>query len=849
MADFPENYLRFNDQQTKNVSIAIQIEGVDLLSNRTLYTKIRYGDRGVDYGDAGIVYGGLRRIDGVRSIISLDGSSLTISQRNEPEQGRASISQISMAFVDKDQYMTQVLSPGIIIDDIMSKPVTIWLGYEDISYPEDYIVIFRGRVTDVTDSAGLVTLQFSDPNFTRRQNIAYCGKTKVTSPIGISDTTISVADNSEFFSHILGPDGTYDVGNPWLPNGTYSVLAPKKTGVRTFIKIEDEIIEYGPLGYGTNQFTGCIRGAKGTTAVAHALATDVEACVQFEDNAMDIALKTMLSGWAGYWKTNVAIFSIRQTFDPILGDQPGAIILPDHVDAKSKYGLFDGDYITISGATNPLNNGTYKIVRFADLFEEPNRIVYVNSNLYPEYPSPALLSFRSQFDTYPPGLGVKLTPADVDVEKHDDLKNSFIQSPENNLRFFLTSQTSLKSFLESQVYLVTSTYSLTRRGKLSVGITKPPLADEQLIFLDKTNVLNPDQIKPSRGLQNRKFFNEIDWDYDYDTSGKATTLYRNLDVDSISKYEVSSVLPIKAQGLRSDLTPKSTIDKKSNFFLSRYKNGSVLFDLKTNWKAGSLLEAGDTIALKDNGNLKIANFSTGERDLGVQLFEVLERSLDIKSGNSQVKLISGIGADATDRFATISPSSIVVSGTSSYLIIQDSYGPRFLGDEPRKWRDYIGERIQLHDENYTYVQETTILSLDPANNYKMYIDGLAVLPGSFVGLIIDIIDYPNNTSKTDDSMMKQIHCFFGPTVQVVSGASQTQFDVGPGDIGKFFINSLVRLHDEFYTINSPISPELKVIDINTNTITVDKPIGFVPSSSTFVTGIGMPDRAGVYRHI
>jgi hypothetical protein len=65
---------------------------------------------GLTYGQSGLVYGGIITDDTIRPWISLE-SSLTISQRLEPEQGRASISQMSLTIIDKNGEVSKILSP------------------------------------------------------------------------------------------------------------------------------------------------------------------------------------------------------------------------------------------------------------------------------------------------------------------------------------------------------------------------------------------------------------------------------------------------------------------------------------------------------------------------------------------------------------------------------------------------------------------------------------------------------------------------------------------------------------------------------------------------------------------
>lgn len=942
---FSKNYLRYNDQQTKNLCVVVDIPGLDLLTNIPIFTRIRYGDPHLFYGD-GDVYGGFRPVSGVRAILDLDHGSATISQRNEPEQGRASIAQITLAFVDKDKYMTQAVSRGIIIPDIIGRSIRVQLGYQQTSYPEDYTVIFRGVVTDVTELPGIVTLQFSDPNFNRRQDVFIQAQSTVSTAISAIDTVINVGDMNDFPQLYLGPDGLYDVPSPWNQDGTYNPFSTRKTGVRTFFQIDNEWIEYGPSSISkvpvarlqsvlytvkgaasavsiqytaggiagseivtilpaTNQVnvqiqsgvstasqvitavntsllsspimtaslaptffltdpqtapagpvelfpgvTGAIRGARGTTADVHAQGATVSSAVEITENCMIMALKLMLSGWDGPWLSKVAIFSIVRTFDSILLDQAGAIILPEKIDAIKDYGLTAGDYVTITGSGIPGNNITGKIVRFADLSAEPNRIIYLNQpTLAPDYPTTATVAFRSQYDTFPAYCSTSLTPEDVDVSSHIVLLDDFLSDPGDMMRFFLVSQETLKGFIESELYLPVSAYSLTKRGQLSVGMTKPPIAGDTLIFLNRNNVLDPVNISVNRSLNNRKFFNEVDYSFDFDDQGTSGNTLVVLDVDSLSLIGVSSILPIPTRGTRSLFGSRRLLQKRGLFILSRYKWGATIISIKCNWAVGCRIEAGDVIAISDNGDLQIANFDTGDRDIGTQLWEVIDRQLTIKDGNCQLQVISGIGSDVTDRYGVISPSSTIVSGTNSYLIVQDSFNAKFPGDELAKWQDYIGQPIVLHDVNYTQSYTTTIAGFDPSNNYKMFISGFTSLPPDFTVLIIDIVNYPSDASKLTDSLYKAIHVFFSPIIPVTGGVgiSQFQFTVGVGDVPKLFVGAAIRIFNVDYSKSN--LTDILVSNISGTTITLAKALGFVPDNTMFVSGTGFSnDKKGSYRY-
>ena len=844
MSETPEKFQLYNTQQTKELAVVVEIDGVPgLLSSVTLFETLNYGDPDIFYGDPGLVYGGLvplTEYNGgeVRNILSLDGSSLTLSQRLEPEQGRASTSLLTLSFIDYQGYMTELCSPGVIVDEILGKNVKVWLGYRQLSFPDDYYVIFRGKISGVTSEPGRTTLQLSDPNLRRRTQVFFTAVTQLQSAITDSDTTIPVISNGDFHKHILGPDGNYD------------------PAIKLYLGIEDEWIEYGPTAslpagtFGTNTFGNVARGARGSTAVAHDAGTDVTCAIEIEDHAVDIALKVMLSGWNGPYVDDVAIEHIVYTGDVLLGDQATSLTFPENVDVIRDYGWSAGDYLTISGATNGVNNQTVQIVSFAPLFGQENRLVYTTGvTLVSESNTTAVLSVRSQYDTYPISCGVKLTPDDVDVDRHIYIKDTFLQFDGNNYRFFITSdESSAKSWLETQVYLPISCYSLTRFGRLSMGITKPPLADNRLKFLSQDNILNAKSMKPNRGVNNRRFFNEVQFSWDARDDGAFSQVLRTIDSDSLNLIGLASVLPVRALGGRSDLAFDESVERRSERLLSRYKRGATEIDPKVNWEVGVEIEAGDVVALQDDGTLFIANYDTGQRNLGVQLFEVTERSLDIRSGQINLKLVSGVGAQATDRFGTISPSSVLDSGsTSTQLVLTDSYGAIFPGNEQGKWIDYIGQPVLVHNDDWSQSGVSTIIGFDTFNPYLMQIaPPLAFTPSA--GYMVEINDYPTSADVYLQQIYKAIHAYIDPRVFVVSGLSVTQFEVSPSDISKFFVGSVVLIHEASWTYESP-EVTVTAVDTALNIVTVGATLGFTPTLNDEIELIGFADEGGAYRFI
>jgi len=857
MSDVPQNYTNFNARKSKNPVLVVQIQGVkDLLTLNTLNTQILYGDPGIIYGGAGVIYGGLRpysiqNLDGsistFRPILSLKGSSLSISQRLEPEQGKASVSIMGLAFIDYQQYMTRLISSGGgIVPEILGREVRVFLGFTQISYPQDFFELFRGYISGVEEPAGLVVFQLSDPNLKRRQMVFFMGATTVTVAVGAGDMTIFVVSNEDFFAQIEGPDGDF-----------YPSVGDAKA--HCYIKIEDEWIECQPTPTFTDRFTVIQRGVRGTTAAAHVNGSDVVAGIQLGEatnpqNAIDMALQVMLSGWDGPWISEEPLLAIGPDPDPApFVTTTQLITLPNFVDAVKDYGLVEGDFFILTGSSFGGNNGVYfRISRFGDQDGQTNRLIYAMPTdlLTKEQATPATVSFRSQYDVLPVGAGLRLNPKDVDVVRHLYVKNTFLGSAGNDLIFFLTeTQTSGKDWLEKQVYLPVGAYSLSRRGKISCGYHSPPIANQQVFFLGKDNLLNPAGIRPSRSLNSRTFFNQIQISYNFDDDGTSRSRTILADIDSIQDPQdggigLTSTLQIEARGVYGGYSA-ALLQKRAFFLLSRYKRGALTIPCEVNWEVGSVIEAGDICVFDDPDVLQIANFKTGQRGLDDQLFEVIDKTFDIASGKGTLKLVGGVGATSNDRFATISPSSLLDTGsTPTQLIIKDSFGAVFPGNESKKWRNYVGLPVVVHSKDWVSTTTVTLLSVDPSNNNLLNVSSLGFSPPA--DYVIDIAPYPTGADPTENALYKVMHVFWSPHVQVATGVSTTQFTVAPGDVAKFTEGNFVRVHTEDYSSDSG---DLTVTDITGVTITVSASMGFTPNSTFFVDLIGFPDGGESYRWI
>lgn len=843
--EVPERFENLNTSNTKSPVVVVSIEGLeDILTSATVGTRIRFGD-GTLYGEldeAGnpLVYGGLRPWTSsgggtVRSYLSLDQSALSINQVLEPEQGRASITQLSMSFIDKDGYMSRLIAPGVVLPEILGRAVTVHLGYKEISFPQDYLVIFRGRIQSVKTAPGLITLAMGDPNLVRRGQVFFSAKTELASTINDSVTVIPVLSNSDFHERILGPDGL------------------DTTGIKTYVKIEDEFIEYNRQAFGNGEFTsvpsGAVvtRGARGTTAAAHDGGSEVSAWIEVAGNCMDLALRIMLSGWNGPFVTGLTVQSFVFTGDIVLGNVPNAIIFPPGVDLKLLYGLTAGDRITTVGDANGANNGLFQIEEFLDVSGDLNRGVVVSGGtLVVSTPSTAAASFRSQYDVLPVECGRQMLPTEVDVEAHQELKDSFLSS---DVYSFLMGapESSAKEFIETQIYLPVGAYSLTRAGRLSVKLTNPPIADERLQVLDATNVINPQTITQDRSTSNRKFFNEIQFSYEENDSGSFTKILKVLDAESLALIGVNSILPISARGIKAVSTSVSTITGRAERLIGRYGRGAIQLTMDVSFGAIAVMEPGDILVVKDepssDDQLKITNMATGERNLGTQLFEVVGRMLDIRNGRGKVVLLSGLSFTIRDKFATFSGASKVIStGTTTTTIrIKPSFGEKFGMAEWKKWKDYVGNHIRVRTPLYTSSEETELISVGKDNTLVVF-PALSSPPSE--DDIVELAPYSTSTDPSINALSKLIHVFWGRTASVVSGASSTQFTLAAPDAALCFEGYPIRVRSADYSVGV----ESVIVSVVGTTITTED-LGFTPNNTYLVELLAFPDGGDPYRFV
>ena len=797
------------DQTSKCPIIALEIEGVtEIFSSGPLKKIARYGDAGLDYGDAGFVYGGFVQLDNNKTYIDLRSTTNNLTQQlNQDESEVTSNTNFTVGLVDKNSEVSNLIRQQSTTD-IMSKECTIRLGLDGTAYPEDYIVIFVGNIIDVSADQGLVKFMFQHPEG-RKESVPFVKQnTTLSSAIDASTLSIPVDSGSSFLTSV--------------------------TDFRTFLRIDDELIEY-TVAPGVSTITASTRGALGTTASSHDDESPVESFYLLGDssdssgNAISLSLRVMLSDG-----TNGSFASDTITSFVDLGGNPSDVnsIYFNCVDVASKYGLTPGDTFSITGATNGANNVTDAVITSITSFPDGSSIILAAAETFIlEVGSGATINFKSQYANLPGGLA--LSPSQIDVAEHQRIIDLFATSVPN-VELQIDDDLTGKDIINRELLLVSGAYNIPRKGKISLAKFSPPLVLSEIPVLTDVNVTNASKLRVKRSTQTN-FYNNVVFKYGRDPiSGRFKKGLVNSSATSFSKIPKKGnvVRTIESRSLVDNTATQGVLNSIGTAILDRFQLGAELIpDVQVTFKAGWNIDVGDGVILE---GLSLTDTKKNQKGLAARVFEVTNKSFKITGGNVSLEL-TDTGFSLDGRFGVIAPSSIVGSGsTTSSIVITRSFGTETFEKERDKWEDNIGRKILVHSPDYSFSEVVTLTGFDPGDDNKMQVSpSLSAAPTS--GYVVDVPNY-----DSADDFQKAAYCFLDPSITVSSGSSSTVFDVS--DATKFFEDAIVKVHSTDYSVNSI---ETQVTDVTGSTITVADSLGFTPSSGQIVELIGFVSDEGL----
>jgi hypothetical protein len=496
-----------------------------------------------------------------------------------------------------------------------------------------------------------------------------------------------------------------------------------------------------------------------------------------------------------------------------------------------------GDSINIAGSTS--NNGIYNVVDIVNVSN--GSYLVVSESLTLESPTSATIDFKSLYNTLGEGCG--LTPFDVDIATHRN------EQSENSSSFpiytaRLKEAISAKEFVDGELYYPSGLYSIMRSAKISCAFTRPPLVNEQAVLFNTENILNIQNINVTRSV-NSYCYNEIAWRFDQsvkDDAFKAGVL----NVNPGAKERVDKTrhtLKIDSVGLRRTADTTSLIDRQTNRFYQRYQYGATLYaGIQVHFYDAWNLEVGDVIEFGGE-DVQIPDTNAGTTYTPRKYLEIINKKQNIETQVISFDCLE-TGFDLNARFGVFSPASnITANSTATRLELSLSYFTGQVVRERQKWQQFVGERIRVRSEDYSFDEITTILSLAAENDEVLNIEALPSAP--LEGYIVEIPKYDESSAEIDKIYKgRYTYASEQKTVGAVTDAQIFELD----DASNFQAGMLIQVRAEDYT-NDSGDNGVEILTVVANTITLVEPLDFIPLVGYVVERLTFKDDNFTYRLI
>lgn len=791
--------------------IIAEIEGIDYVFGTNHVTEpIKIGDD-ISIGDDDFIIGGNKVTANSLPLINHKKISRSITQRISESEGISSITSMDLALIDEDGLISSMLSPTDSYD-ILGSECSVYAGMIGGSHPDDSIIIFKGIISGIKFESTNVILKVVHPEKLKQQTLFVKTETVLTSAINDSVTTIPV---------------TYK-----------ETLLQPLDSLECYVRINDEIIKHD--GFFAGNLIDCTRGALNTIAQSHEIGDTVETFYVLKGNPIDLTLKLLLSKNSDdsyYYKEDLKVSRINQidantfsqnsiVFDRYefekLNVQLGDKVQLQNVDDAGGYptdNIFSQQIVTEINSSD--SHSWIKVDKF--LVTDTSRNYSVN--------------LTSKYSTLTDGCGVN--PSMIDIEGMNRIKNLYDNQLVDCEIYIKDTIDNAKEFIDKVILRAQGLLSVPRKGRISINKTSAPLADNNTVTLNKDNITNVKSLGIERSLDNG-FYNSVIFKTTEDSlEDKFLRTDIFLDEDSEKKINVGKrPLIIEARSIRDNANTRRFIEIHAENLLNTYKFAAEKIEVQTDYPTGIPIEVGDSV-ISDLSGLNVTDISTASKSFIPRVMRVLNKNLDLIGNKVTLSLESTI-FKSNGRYGTISPSSNTKGGSTTSLInLAQSYG-NTTEYEKEKWTRYIGEKVRIRSNDWTISDTTTLLGVDTILD-QLIVEPIPMAPLS--GFIVDPPKY-DDSDPIEMALWKSLHVFLNPSVSIVSASDDYNFTVDPSDIDKFLINATVKIRN---TDLSEVSEELKVTEINTNTITVDSTIGFTPDSSHTIELIGFKDGGQPYR--
>ena len=896
--------------QNQIPQLVLDIHGYSYLISLGAVTKyIRIGDEGLLIGDEWFI-GGLNQLLNNLDIINLKSSSKTLSQQIIPDKGQtASVPSFSLSLIDIDLAMTELVSPSVVLADILGVRADLYVGYKDTAYPQDFVRIISGTI-DRTELGSGITLNISHPEGKKRTEIFQKATTKTTSAArfrsldiqgltyitrrdvvtsvtvtyiggGLSGNEVVTVAGSNITVQIqagvstansvrtaienkiealtlvevsivknLGGTTQAVMGTTTLTTATTIdvvstsgfLLPVAASGLRTYVRIDDEVIEY--TGVTSTSFTGCTREAlvdadQRAEGTHHDTDTSVDSFYRLQGTALDLALKLLLSDGG---VTRIDAVDIKHIGNVEEVTTPNTLYF-DGADVITKYGIVLGDFVTVTLDPTAANNVIDAVVSDVVTTTYGSYIVLGGYSLVESLNTPAVASFKSKYNVLPYAAGVGLTGEEVDVPRYEDIAQKYASSI-FTYDFYLKDTLTAADFIDTKILFSTGAYPIPRLGKVSVAKNVPPLGTANLVRLDEHNTQSPETLKITRSF-NKYFYNTVVFKYN-EAVVDERMLSGEVDIDTISRNRIrvgAKSLVIDCGGIRPTVDNIEVIAVLREQFRNKYRFGAEVINVQTFYGDTFSSDVGDVVIFGDGLNL--VDTKSGTRNFKPRLWDVLNKSLTIETGNVQLTLMDSAYSLDNARFGVVSPSSLCSTGsTTTELKMKNSYDIEAPRTENQKWRGLNGLKLIVHSEDWAVSGTTYLKQISTNDNFTLIVEpALAFAP--LDNYVIDLAPYNTDGNPEDNPLGKGIYVFTNPTVAVTSGVSTTSFNVNILEAPLFLVDHVLIIHNDDYTI---LSPEVKVVSTVGTLVTVSATLGFIPAAGQEVELIGYTDGGAPYRY-
>lgn len=801
-------------KQTKqSPMLVVEIEGIDLIfGTAPIFEFLRWDDG--YFWDTGLRWDGTVEIEESRSYISLSGTSKSFSQQLNVDRagGANSVSGMNISLVDKAGEISSAFSFNNATE-ILGRKATVYLGYSDNAsvFPNDFIPIIKGFINDYANSPGLVDIGVTHPENLKRQSLFKRFTSQLNGAINSTQTTITVETT----------DG----------------LLSSQDLLTTYVRVGDELMEVTSIL--SNTQLQVIRGRLDTIAASHDDESETLSVYNLAGNPIDLTLKLLLSDG------NQDFFTSLEALTDIVENDPSTEVVNgfifDNYDIERVTGLVAGDIIQLSGTSS--NNGTFTVNFLGTLPNEKSYIVVnepvVSESFTSTFPT---FEYRSQYNTLNEGLG--LLPDQVDIAGFIDVQDTFGVGFFNQNFFLVETVEDAKTFIDTQIMFPNGMYSIPRKAAVSVKYSAPPLTTEDTPILNTKNIRNFNQLKTQRSTH-KYYYNEVLFNFNFNPiQEKRLDTLAIVSNESKSRVKVGNkALSIEANG--ADRNPATTLALTTvgNRIIDRYRFAAKYYKgAKALYKDTFNLEVGDIVALGGE-DTKLPNLETGERSGDLELYEVINKNLNINGEVSLDLLSTNFGL--VGRFAVFSPASKVLFGSTNGRILLGNVFENFDAQNERddKWSSLIGVKIRVYSEDYDYDETTTLLSFDTQTSNGIIVDPLPSAP--LAGYVVEIAEYTELESNEISDLAKQKYTFTSAQTEITSVTSSTQFSVASAS--DYFEGQLIYVHSDDYLRDSN---EVTIDTVVGSTITLTQPLNITPQVGDKLEALGFEDNLdGGYRFV